>query len=825
MSMEGPKKPEKKKFIPLEEGLSAMQRRMSEEVQQSEVPASPDDAPAEWKSLIENNPEGDGTIREQKYWRAGDGAVYIEKRRGTPMRVAHGGLVDFQGRSGERTSLYWNNENGSFGETDPLSAEIRAQQANDRQRAQDEADAHERTTGERRRARQQVAAVSEQSAGDASGENIAGGVGPELLDRDTDKAPDTQEQLPAKTARKRKKRRSREGPHTVTRGDALFVKDGNTVRTANAEEIAAHGELLRARENLDSILKAPKKRGVERVEASPVEPMRDTFKDDMYEATGLTHEELKRRLEARYKNTIEPAEALLAQLAARHKKVDSKKESANETSAEQYLRDAARRDDFYIIEHNTAATTGRGEPSQNVYASRAMPGQAFTQEQVDAVERREKGRERGFVKPSAESETSDALDPDKFRPLPLSWLHMHPDAPGRRFTSEEIAAIHRGGESVPKEPDWAIRGRDEFEGLKPKTLREILASEEDQLYFGTLIESLYPGGAELKRKMFENEGLTAEERRIQNFARYEYARRMHQVEFIQSSIVASDIEHAARRDEDFDAVVGLNGSERTAEIFKRQIRHLGMKNRGMLDRLQLTYEELAHLRSTITYRAWDQAVQQLCAKAGTNLADYERVFKTGSKEERMATRRELQGEIREKYGRFRRVVDSVTGASFRKADRMVRKAGMLEELAGAGAVGKVDHALHDLTGMLRYTLVENPEVVRMLEQEAERNEDLSPAMENGPRTFKAAGESHLQNEKALDEKLDAHVRNFKMKDGRSWDRMNADERRESLAPLRSEIAHDEINTGKGWFSRALLSIYRVLFARKEEELINRPVAA
>jgi hypothetical protein len=401
---------------------------------------------------------------------------------------------------------------------------------------------------------------------------------------------------------------------------------------------------------------------------------------------------------------------------------------------------------------------------------------------------------------------------------------MHSDAPGRRFTPEEIATM-RGKESAPKEHDWAVRGRDEFKGIKPPTVRELLANEERQLYFGTLVESLYPGGAELKRKMFENGALSAEERKVLNFARYEYERRMRQVEYVQSRIAASDIEIAARRDEDFDAVVGLGGSARTAEVFKRQIRHLGMKNRVMLDRLQVTYEELDHLRSTLTYRAWDHAVQQLCAKAGTNLDDYDRVFKTGSKEERVASRRELQGEIREKYGRFRRVVDSVTGGSFRKADRMVRRAGMLQEVAGVGAIGKVDHALGDLAGMLRYTLVENPEVMRMLEQEAERNEDLAPAMENGPRTFKAAQETRVQSEKQLGERLDAHARNFKTKDGRGWDRMRPEERRESLAPLRSDMARDELNAGKGWFSRALLCIFRALFARKEEELINRPVAA
>jgi hypothetical protein len=300
---------------------------------------------------------------------------------------------------------------------------------------------------------------------------------------------------------------------------------------------------------------------------------------------------------------------------------------------------------------------------------------------------------------------------------------------------------------------------------------------------------------------------------------------MRQVEFIQSSIAASDIEIAARRDEDFDAVVGLGGSQRTAEVFKRQIRHIGMQRRDMLDRLQVTYEELGHLRSGAMYRAWDHSVQQLCEKAGTNLDDYNRVFKIGTKEERVATRRDLQEDIREKYGRFRRVVDTVTGGSFRKADRMVRRAGMLKELAGAGTIQKVDTALGELTDMLQLTLVKNPEVVRMLEQEAELNENRAPAMENGPRTFKAAQEKRVANEQQLEEKLDEHAKNFKMKDGRGWDRMNAEERRESLAPLRSEMARNELNTGQGWFARALLSIYRALFARKEEEFINRPVAA
>jgi hypothetical protein len=216
------------------------------------------------------------------------------------------------------------------------------------------------------------------------------------------------------------------------------------------------------------------------------------------------------------------------------------------------------------------------------------------------------------------------------------------------------------------------------------------------------------------------------------------------------------------------------------------------------------------------------SVERLCQKAGTTIDDYDYVFKLGSPEEKIESRRKLQEDIHSRYGKFRRVVDNITGGSARKAGRLVHTADMLTTYE---TVREVDAALGDLTGVLRYTLVENPEVVRLLEQEAVRNENLAPAMENGPRTLKAAQEKRVASEKELDEKLDAHAKNFKMKDGRGWDRMNADERRESLAPLRSEIAHDEINTGKGWFSRALLSIFRALFAQKEEKLINRPVAA
>jgi hypothetical protein len=550
--------------------------------------------------------------------------------------------------------------------------------------------------------------------------------------------------------------------------DTFYIKSGNKTRTATAEEIAAYDNLKETIKRTDA---GPNVELADVVDGARSGAVRGQYLEDMFEATGVSHEELLRRLKDRNGQRYSPTAPELRQTVS---------EEVVEDPREALLRrlDPAGFTPYEIHADNWRGGPGHGTP--NTYTHRDALGYVFTQAEIDwaAASRIEAQRQNS----------------------------------ARRVASERVASrpgqVVRGQESA-EAPDWSIQ-RKEFAGLTPKSVREILANRADAKNFGELIESLDPNGLEIMRKSIANEPLTAEERKILNYGRHEYARRMKQIEFIHSQIKTSDLETVARRDEDFAAALGLDGPARTAELFKQQIVQMGMMNREALDRLYNTYENLAYLRDTANFRNWEKDINTLCEKSGTAVKDFDTTFDLRDAASRRASQNALADNFRKLMRKAVRVGDKLKPSRFSPQSFYVRG---------------VDKELGTLTEVLKYTITNNPEVVHMLEQESFRNENLATDAEQGPHTYAEAQTEKNKAPKSAEELVQAHVKKFLTADGRDWDHASVDERTESLGELHSSGRSAEKKRGTGWFARAMTSFFRSLFGREVESAVRKPVLA
>lgn len=741
-----------------------------------------------------------GEVLGKRYWRADDGSVYIDSRTrkyhgNVPHRIGHGGKHVIFDKGGISKTVYWDSAANAFTENDP-TPKIREHQREAKEQAKTRAPSQ----------------AEKDTALDRAKEKAGKTESAPYVENNTDYS---EEEFEAAKANLEKRLKA-----APVNADAFVDLAQRLVTASTPADVRSLSSAIAQWETR-------KKEKTSRASKKDVAP------------------EKKPETESgpRIQNEAE-FDDLIKKLASIHMRPNRSPEPTRAAPRmrlnQEYLANLARRSDFYIVEHNSAATTGRGEPTPNLYASRAMPGSLFTQEQVDAVARRERDAAPSpEPQPTPEPGRDEALDKrrDEYA-RDREGAHGNneaghgnpppPETPGRVARDPHGAD---GGEGVEHErPTWDTKIA-AFRGLKPKTLDKLLLDPEDSLFFSMLVESLDADGMglEIKRKLQAQERLTAEEKRLVNYARYEYARRSKEAQYIQGRLNEQDLQIAANRDQDLEAEIGLRGSERTLAVMKRQVMYQAMQNRESHERLFNTYANLDALRSTKRYRAWEHGVERLCKKTGTEMRDYDHVFKVGSKAERVASRRHLQEEMRSHMGAFRRAWDRVSGGSFRRSDRMVRQADALQQwLSAEGSVPqRVSDELHALTSVLRYTLVDNPEIDLMLQQEAVRNQLLAPAAENGPHTYAEAKKAEAPTAEKIRADLTAYTEKYRHADGRDWDHLNPEERTEALTPHRRAVLAREQTAGhgQGWFARAMLGFGRWLFDSHERTLINKPTLA
>lgn len=472
--------------------------------------------------------------------------------------------------------------------------------------------------------------------------------------------------------------------------------------------------------------------------------------------------------------------------------------------------------------HQNAEYTGREGELERYYTFAGLPrDMRFTQEEIEWVRGGFQG-EPPFRRESPEQEH----EPEP-QPVPPEEVRRRPLV--RRLVNETVV---RGREQTPDQ--WNVR-IEAFKGLNPKTVEQLISDPKDNIGFSRLVESLDPSGIDIKRKTLAGERLTNEEMRLMNYARYEFTRRLQQVEYVNSKLNVQDLELFARRDPDLEALIGFRGPERTLEVFKREIYSLAMLNRGKFDELVHTYEKLSDLRTGDEYKHWEQGIRSLCKVRGVELDDYEKAYRVDTPEERKATERAIRQEVRGNMSSFRRLIDTfdpISWASSKSvAQAKVASARGLNAMASArgGDIEQIDKALDTLTGMLRLTVVDNPTVSFAVQQEAVQGRNIPLSTESGPTTFKGAQEGIQPSSQEIERTLAEHVRTYRTNyadrpggDVRTWDFMSADERRASLSSIESQYAQRVYDSGSGWFASALRAMWESLFRRRVDELINKP---
>jgi hypothetical protein len=533
--------------------------------------------------------------------------------------------------------------------------------------------------------------------------------------------------------------------------------------------------------------------------SSETSGIRDTYREDAYDTQGHEHEELLERLDRRNGRRYDP-------------KIDAPKQAPREEEHKrmrQGLIDQLDPAGFTIAElHSDNYTGGPNQGTENTYSHPEAPGFVFTQTEVDA---KRQPREAPAAPPTGGDGGAGggSAEGDSGREEPTA---------GQVIEVTEVVPL----------PDWSTR-RPEFMGLVPKPLHDLLhGTAYDQHHFAMLVGSFYPQADAVMKKSITGERLPADEGRMLEYARHEYARRTSRLDFVRTYLKPSDLEIAARRDPEFARVLGLNGSKRTAEVFKREIAEISMQRTELLDRLYNACTNLKHHRASKRYKEWEKDVHDLSREAGTDAASFDKAFDMRTAESRRESRDALTKRYHQARGPFMRIVDKLVPLSHMRAGRMMRKAAAVNSKIvrsyfspQSRDVSAVNNELAELTEMLRFTVSAKPDVVEMLEREALQNISTARAIEGGPTTVGAARTESRRAPRSVDNEISAHIRNFQTPDSRGWDHATRSERQQSMDGLRADIRRRQNAGGQGWFARALSAIFRSIFNSKAEEAINR----
>lgn len=730
-----------------DEEQRAHESRSDEPVPNREIP--------EWSALIKLPPHG--SVNGKLFWRAADGSVYVDSDGSHPYRVAHGGkYVSMNPETKLSETLFWNDAEDAFTDDDPtpeIRDATREARATARARGATAAEqADEATQLDRRRAhtRERV----------------------ERLKVSDEKRSSLLAEIAAADSMSLRRISRR-----VSRVEQRQTKD--LANAAEIEEYMAGQQATLDQKKAAALSGAPK--------GQPAEQVPDAAKADGGFSKGAS--------DSQRQQEVEDLIQRLAQKNAGGKPTDTPRaESAAERAArlEKFAREllkTSRRADFSIAEIH--ADNWRGGPDQgkpNMYRHPGMPGYLFTQEQVDWVEKRERGEEKPQDRPRA-SET---------------------------FTE-------RKKRRAEKLPSWSLEKQ--HRGLAPKTFEVLIHDPHDGKYFPMLLRSLSPELAEsLERKAAVHEAPSPEEYAFSNYARYEYTRRKGAIESLQSSMNVDTLEFVAQDDPALQGLLGMRGPERTLDILRVQALHLGMNNFEDFERMQADWDRLEGLRRGRKYLSLEKKLHSFLDKRGIDMHEYDELYGvTATRAERTKTIDDVQKQFRGEMGLVGRAFDAITFHQMSRYDarRTVKRASRINKKLRAEPVAAVGEQRKSLQTALRYTLIDNPYVSTQIYQEAIQRTNLMPAGEEGARSIAEVQQTQTRTTADWERTLTQHTQTYK-KGGRSWKDLTSNERIDSLAPLKERYNDERRHGGGTFFSGILRAIMDAFFARKERELVGQP---
>jgi hypothetical protein len=226
------------------------------------------------------------------------------------------------------------------------------------------------------------------------------------------------------------------------------------------------------------------------------------------------------------------------------------------------------------------------------------------------------------------------------------------EAPKKRKKGGGIGAnLETETENASK--PWDSIDESRYTNLNVKPLHEVLKDTVQAQLFGEVLIRILPDAAQREELLLHGKRdgmLTAEQRKIIDFALKELARGIKKSNEAIAKIKSSDVALMAKRDETFAQMVTIYGLERMTEALKKEMPHLAMRNPGKVDKLLEAYERLGDGRDTKRYEWWQKDAKKLAADTGIKEEDIDKMFKLNTSKEREETKKRLEEKF---YREFR----------------------------------------------------------------------------------------------------------------------------------------------------------------------------
>jgi hypothetical protein len=298
-------------------------------------------------------------------------------------------------------------------------------------------------------------------------------------------------------------------------------------------------------------------------------------------------------------------------------------------------------------------------------------GKFFTQEQMEAEKSRTK-KDPDQIQMSDDGSTQESLAKTIYSAIPNNINQQNINQPKKRVLGSASQEAKSGpifeagkGRTERTAQSWDIDPA-RYIGVRPDSLKTILANPDREQLFGELLHTLIPDRAdELSARM--KEGVVDEkEGKIILYAQWELARRLKDAHDVGTKITASDVELMIQRDESFHQMTMLHGVPAMVETLKAELPHMAMRDDASVSDLVQVYKDLSDERKTLRYKFWDFKARRLCSRGEIDPHDFSALR---TQEGRDAMEIKLAEQYRNEAGLFRKAVSWSVGWSKHGQDR------------------------------------------------------------------------------------------------------------------------------------------------------------
>ena len=197
----------------------------------------------------------------------------------------------------------------------------------------------------------------------------------------------------------------------------------------------------------------------------------------------------------------------------------------------------------------------------------------------------------------------------------------------REDTAEHLHPIT--GEKTGME-DFDRVGEDIFTDKEAQARFFKFAEQEDQAMAQSIAESLHGDIV-----------LTKQQNDFFEKTREKYNLRSMEISHMQEHLTPDQLELIARLNPEIASVVGKIGSEKAAELFRREFGHLALTNEAEYKKMMKRLQNLEKLANDKGVQETDRTVGELLTKYNISMDDYEKATASGSATEKQANLHKL----------------------------------------------------------------------------------------------------------------------------------------------------------------------------------------